>query len=536
MRRPSGEKTKRLNVFLLKNGITNFDDALASPQSWANNSIPMKIAGFDAILYAKSKPGGKADWITMLESGIPVGQTSPFTNAASQNHSALLLLKIKGKFFALAFGHGRTFLKADSWEPRFGLRIALNLADASNIQLAAFKSHEGRTLTREVSSSRLTGFYDLGFDGERDFVRKITAKLKNNPLGLRITGKDSVSLVCPVKLAELPDKCRRLRAYAWYDGYKSKYPEIDNVIMVDDRPARDALFGQLETDLAGTASKIHFAIPEIIDYERYAGVKLEPDNDLIDDLSIATIKAELGIDPISLTDLKSATVVAEDDLGAVLGSWTLLNCCIAEVTYQGATYLLSEGDWFKCDQAYIQGLNQFVNGIPQTNLLAGVPRNGESLENPYLEALATRSDHSFLVAHKQNVMYGGGQNKIEVCDLLKFANPIMLAHIKGGGGATEFGHLALQGQNSLELLIDDDASFRTATLTKLANRAIQNGVTLPLSLPENGSDYRVVFGLFCDPNLSPSQAITLFGKISLRRAAKTLRKFGCAVSLELMTP
>ena len=135
-------------------------------------------------------------------------------------------------------------------------------------------------------------------------------------------------------------------------------------------------------------------------------------------------------------------------------------------------------------------------------------------------------------------MYGGGQSKLEVCDLYSVAqNKTLLIHVKGGGGATEFGHLVHQGLNSLELLIDDDREFANLTITRLQPRSQANNVPLPAQLPGKGADYKVVFAVFQHQTpATPSAGLSLFGKISLRRAAKALRKYGCDVSLEWVLP
>ncbi len=547
-RKPAGEKTKRLNVYLLKQDFQAFDDALERPVAWQGLGIPMVIDQRNCMLYARSKPGGKADWITMLEGGLQ-GQATPFQNANSLNHSALLLIQIKDRFFAVAFGYGATYLKRDCWEPRFGLKVALNLADEANLQQAAFKTHEGKTMSREVSSSRLTGFYDFGFDSEKDFLRKLTAKLKkDHALGLRITGKDSVSLVCPAKLADLPTKCRQLRVESWRKRYKKHFPDIENVIPVDDKTIIAWLVAELDLAFATqNTPTIHFSIPDVIDFERYAGLRIGASANLIDDLSIATLQAELGGNPLTFAAIQRVSVKAEDDQAVPLGDgWFLAKCCIAEVNYQGKTYLLTEGQWLACDASYVQKLNAFVNTISVSNHLNNVPRNGQASENAYLADLATKQNHGYLVAHKQLVQYGGGQSKLELCDLYKVhqiqvnnqpKDQTLLFHVKGGGGATEFGHLVHQGFNSLELLIDDDREFADRTLARLHARSVANNVALPAQLPSTGADYKVVFAVFRElAPLIAADGLTLFGKISLRRAVKALRKFGCEVSLEWVLP
>lgn len=210
---------------------------------------------------------------------------------------------------------------------------------------------------------------------------------------------------------------------SWRKKYKKHFPDIENVIPVDDKTIIAGLVAELDLAFAApNAPAIHFSIPDIIDYDRYAGLRIADNPNLIDDLTVATIQAELGGNPLTYASIQRVNVKAEDDQGAPLHEgWFLSKCCIAEVSYQGKTYLLTEGQWLACDADYVTKLNSFVDGIAVSNHLNNVPRNGETSENAYLEDLATKQNHGFLVAHKQLVMYGGGQSKLEVCDSLALA-------------------------------------------------------------------------------------------------------------------
>jgi uncharacterized protein (TIGR04141 family) len=51
--------------------------------------------------------------------------------------SAVLLVPVDNRTFALTFGYGRFLLRADSWEDGFGLKVTLNAVPPGNIKSMA---------------------------------------------------------------------------------------------------------------------------------------------------------------------------------------------------------------------------------------------------------------------------------------------------------------------------------------------------------------------------------------------------------------
>lgn len=540
-RKADGTKSKQLTIYCMLPGVTNFSDALKNPNT-APAAVPVTIPPYQAEFRGSVSTGGKPDWVHMIEGGIQPPAQSPFTNLGSRRPNGVLFIRVRNRIFAISFGSGYTMLDDEKWEPRFGLRIALNLADDSNLQQAAFRSHQGRTFTREVSASRLSGFYDFGFDGERDFVKRITAKLKSNPLSARITGKESVSIVCPAGLTDLHRKCAELYRLFRSTKYTQRFPDVDQIVP-ETRTGQIALLEQqLDTLLQNPNTPlVHFAYPDLINYDRYSGMKIATSANVVDDLEIATLQAEMGIPALSVAAMKASTAAIwlVDDNGHEYDPKPLFACCIAEVTVGNDTYLLSEGAWHRLEGNYVTTLNNFINGVRPGNTLAAVPRNGQTSENAYLMALKPLQNHGFVVAHKEMVMHGGGRSRLEVCDLLKSAPQgakWQLIHVKGGGGGEEFGHLASQAYASAEALTDLYSTFGTDALTKLTPQFQTNNVTVPIALPNKAKDYDIVFAVFAPAGVQPSDVTTLFGKIAFRRSAKALERLGFDVFLELMPP
>lgn len=562
---PRQSHRQNLNVYLLKDCVNSFDGALLKPTEWKGKAIPLDLGkGTQAQLYLRLQNGGVPKWMEFLQGGLPTGAHNPFSRYKKASAGALVILKIdasviqsesklhgfslpkKSRWFAITYGYGRAFL-ANVWEPRFGFHIALNVAEQSGFRQVDFEQYRGQSIQRQVSSSGLSSLGILGFDSEQDLIRRIVAKLDDSKksFAFRVAGRDNVAITCDLAINTVPNKCIELLVQSSKKDYQKKFPEVESIIEVRDPfiiTKLDALL--LQQLISNNLAKIHFAPPEVVSYDDdFNGFTygVSSNGNPEEEISFNGFLAHSGKGAsLTVAALKSQRVLAiRSDGSQKAGPWPFYNTIVAEVTDAGRLYVLMAGEWYEFENNYVLELDRYVNALPLSTYLAAHVRNGETSEDRYLMNLKTRRGIGFIVAHKELVSFGGGRNKVEVCDLLQIGTGnrrSVLIHIKGGGGGSETGHLVHQASNSLELMIDEDPAFRTAALAKLQNQSGVNGVALPSSFPASGNQYAIVYAIFVRGPVSVSDGLTLFGKIALRRAVRTLKKFGCEVSLELMRP
>ena len=119
---------------------------------------------------------------------------------------------------------------------------------------------------------------------------------------------------------------------------------------------------------------------------------------------------------------------------------------------------------------------------------------------------------------REMIQHGGGQSKIEFCDIYD-AKPKRLIHVKHYGGSSHLSHLFSQGAVSGELFVADQA-FR-----EKLNDKLPSGYKLahPETRP-NAGDYEIVFGVISN-SLKPLD-IPFFSKVSLKNAKRRLVGYG----------
>ena len=125
---------------------------------------------------------------------------------------------------------------------------------------------------------------------------------------------------------------------------------------------------------------------------------------------------------------------------------------------------------------------------------------------------------------KKNIMYGGGQNRIEFCDL--YAQGGDMIHVKRYGGSSVLSHLFAQGTMSGEL-------FRTQSdFRGLVNARLPDSHKIPdhTASPDR-DEYRVVFAIVSDQRTG-ELTIPFFSRLNLRSAATRLVAYGYRVAIK----
>lgn len=124
---------------------------------------------------------------------------------------------------------------------------------------------------------------------------------------------------------------------------------------------------------------------------------------------------------------------------------------------------------------------------------------------------------------QKNIMYGGGKNKVELCDLISLNQELI--HLKPYSGSSTLSHLFNQGLISAELLISDNEF-----LAKANEKIIQqeNGDKFQINNPKN---IEIVYGI-----ISKSQnelpCIPFFSKVTFKYIKSRLQAFGLKVSIK----
>jgi uncharacterized protein (TIGR04141 family) len=139
-----------LRIYLIEKSINQDDEILRDKRSLKQKSLK-KSVGFEGRLYYRDPRSSEPAWTEFLRPNVH-GGLDPLRNTSTD---AVLLLKVKGQFVALVFGHGRSLLIPDSWEMDFGLKVTLNSVNPDELKSIDCRTPEDITLQtrRQVSKS-----------------------------------------------------------------------------------------------------------------------------------------------------------------------------------------------------------------------------------------------------------------------------------------------------------------------------------------------------------------------------------------------
>jgi uncharacterized protein (TIGR04141 family) len=131
----------------------------------------------------------------------------------------------------------------------------------------------------------------------------------------------------------------------------------------------------------------------------------------------------------------------------------------------------------------------------------------------------------FCVLDRELIVYGGGNSRVELCDLL--SNDGDFVHVKRyEGSSAPLSHLAGQALVSAQALMSDE-EFRARALEKVPPKWKQFAAN---TRPEQGK-FRIVFAVISRSAQPIALSLPFFSRLTLSFAAKQLRGFGYRVLL-----
>ena len=282
----------RLTLYLLGEEVAEPAQALNRDKTPSSVELSPDC-GFEGVFYYESRPATPPAWVTFVGPLL----AAPPQRLLSASASGLLVLKASQRLFAITFGHGRGFLDLSRIEHRFGLRVALNRIDPSQIRSLDTKTFEDMVVTRNTQVSRSSELPAFGVDISRDILRAVTGEPRDKSLAKRLSGADALVVNVEIASSALSTLCAELLAAYQEDSYKENFAWIDHLGLVVDAAVRDALDEQLVEQLrVGDTSSTHMAMPEAIGWEDIDTFKITGTRSVeYDDLDLDAYLAQLGV-------------------------------------------------------------------------------------------------------------------------------------------------------------------------------------------------------------------------------------------------
>jgi uncharacterized protein (TIGR04141 family) len=523
-----GPKTQSLTIYLLKEGFKTFEAALKKVESVQRLDVREGLP-FEGSVFIRQTPSTKPRWANFVEPGIS-GSLDAVFNASN---SAVLMLRVEDRLFAIAFGHGRHLLLPFAYERDFGLRVTLNTVNADRLRSIDTHTFEELTVHTRTQTSRGTPLDTFSVDILKDVLRVITGEPTDPNFAMRLTGADALILTARIAFNDIATKCAEALAAFARDDYKSIFPWIDHLKEVKDPGVIDDLEGLLTNALRSkTLDRLYLAPPEPVDWKRSPTFRYQRDDEdeRRSDLDLPewldTLKKP---DETSVKHLNNNKVFVYYDGSDVPGdSWKLYDTVVFETEMNDLLYVLTAGRWFQVDEGFVAEVATFLKTLPMDTVMLP-PADFDQEEKAYNSEFA-RANPEFTLLDRDEITYGGGHSRIELCDLLSPTNQFI--HVKRKTRSATLSHLFSQGTVAADLFLND-SQFRQLAKEKVEGLNANAAGQIPDARPDP-REWEVVYAIVTKPSADWPLTLPFFSQLNLMHAAKRLRNQSYRVSTKLI--
>jgi uncharacterized protein (TIGR04141 family) len=509
--------TPPLTIFLAKEGVSEQDLLIDAHGATAT---PIQIGHVKGTLYTKNSPPHPPSWASFFSTAMPPEVLALETASAS----ALLVVPMKNRTFAVTFGYARHLIDLMAVEARFGLHATLNSISQDNVRTIDKKTFEGISTHTREQASKETSIGDFGLDVERDVVSAVTGTPTDSTLGSQMIGKDSLTARCDVTLDGLPELLQAYYAKSKEDTYRDRFSWVDNIFEVRDEVQQKNLDAILVEMLrAGGSPKIWLAIPELIDWSDVKGFSYSkaPSAEIFHDVHLSKYIDHYSAAAISDESLRRHRICGHRrSTDAIFETWPVYQCIHAEIAVDDATYLLNGGHWYQIDNDFVVRVDQTVDMIAETSFAPVDYAHGEH-EDQYNKRLSAAIKGSCCL-DRNMILHGGGRSRVEFCDI--YAPSRHMIHVKRYGSASVLSHLFAQGVVSAVTFMSD-GQFREKVNTLLPE-------TLQFATPANrpnASDFEIAF--LVASQSTGKLSLPFFSRVTLRNAYRQLTSYGFKTTL-----
>ena len=526
MARKKQQRHYDLSIFLVKSGVTDHAQIVLDSAHLMSGRVMNGRKYLGTLYVSYPRHGHLPPWTDFVRGGI---DDAFLDRLKVKCASAVLLIVLDGRIFAICFGHGHQLIDSDQVVNNFGLKTTLNSVDPDAIrQVDRRKLDSTGRIAIEQSGVEIP-IYQFGLDVEQDLVRRVTAKPKDPDMGRQLSGKEALRATIPATLTNLSEFLSRFLKVSQEETYKENFAFIDNTSELRD----ETLIAALRTEVIrlandDTAMNVWMAPPDIIDWNRTQGLRYtnDPDEETrldIDLVSFGVVALEEV--PITWDALEQNRIYVIDLDGNISASWAAHKCLYAEFPHAGHTYVLTEGKWYRVNDSFADRITRNFTDIE--NCTFTLPRWIRCKEGVYNSDTAAASDGNLLLMDCKLINYPPGRNPMEFCDLMSMQKHLF--HVKKFSSSSSMSHLCTQAANSAEYL-KMERRFRELLNAKLDELHAPAGFRAPLNFTNSdAAQYEVVFAIAGKHGHLPLE-IPFFSKVSICHAARRCEGLGFRVS------
>lgn len=436
----------RFKIFLVKDECINDEIKKESERS-----IPFQSKNIDNIMlyYRQSNmtvPKWYREFLKQNDSN------TVFSSSVSAYFCKKLMIDNEKKKFVIAFGGGESGFNLEKFDEKFGLRIALNLADSfvnlrkNNISTTMSKTREQAVKGQSVSS--------FGIDFEKDMVEGVTVLPKENSISnSNITGAMSVSVAKNINIDQLDDLLKECYRISCLKDYEKEFPFINNITEIKQNKALIEQLNNIILDKFNTkdTSRVWLSVPEFIEWDDVTGYifhwnRYEScENELTSENAYHFLETnKLKVE--SFSDFKKYKIISESATHQQDKAWSFEECLYAQIEYDGKQYVYNNKKYYEIKNDYVEEINNRFNQLPVESPL---PDNTKvQPEADYIKEIC--ADKTKILLDQKCIRIN---TPIEICDIFD-KNSKAFIHIKKYASSSVLSHLFSQAYVSADLFAD----------------------------------------------------------------------------------
>lgn len=516
------DKNCRLAIYLLKENVSDFKDAIKSQSNYDEYNFNDKITVGGGVIVGKTKKR-EPSWRDLIQEGVI--ETIPVLRNTSNR--AVVFFIVQRRIFAIPFGYGKHLLKEDCIDHDFGLKTALNVVNADKL-LSIDKANIGdlAVLTKTQASRKGSPDY-FNVDILKDLLRSITGEpnvVLSSEFGGVITGNEGVYISPKTSFIKIPSILGKLNAEYKKKTYKARFDWIDNVKTERDPVIIEKLRGQLIDEMkAGNSKEVYLAPPFIMEFENFGGIAYTPKGELYNEFDIENYYKlkEDSIDDLDWERLTRKKIFIKSSTDDELNPYSLWRFLNFETTINNHQYIFTLSNWYRIDRNYYKAIYRYCSQIKESDSSFPDCKKGEN-EGQYNERLAN-SNKQFVCLDKKLIRSDISRSEIEACDV--FTKSKELIHVKFRESSSTLSHLFAQGKVSASSLRRDRA-FRYNLRAKLESLGASKSLIALEDKNLKPGDYTITFAIIESKKRSFVDALPFFSLINFRNHADEIITMG----------
>lgn len=525
----------------------------------SGSSLSAVVASFDAMASYKAGDGfvlisqrdeEVPEWLPVLRKESL--SAIPDLHTMSCGAAYILEVQYKSKTYIVVytFGTAHHRIDEDLFEPRFGLRIALNLIESNKLRNMDVASLDSSTLKTRMQASRSTSVNDFGVDVNQDLLTLLSGASSDASFARAVSGRDAITIRAAPSPGFLKEKAVQAIEIFKKRTYKTRYPWVDYIDPVRDSSVLAALerdlFEELVRVAGGASTDASLSTPDISDplvaeSVTYSGAGMKPGRkNVFDEIDIydyvSEIRGALLSGKLTIEHVRAShRIVLENEVTGIPRTEKVFRSINFEVSRAGVRYVLFGGCWYQVDAKHAKSVEDEFNSFLILKPIFK-PTKAKN-ERKYIEELQARSD---LLNMDQTKIDPAGTThaNIEPCDFLSKRRHLI--HLKDASASSSMSHLWNQGQVSCTLMMTD-GTFRdkfikeTKKREKKYRRSGFSELLPPKSTAPNPAQFTVVFGVMRARSRKSGQLdVPFFSKVAMRPALTAIRLMNYKVFVEII--